>query len=661
MRKYSFLVFHLEYLTFLKDIQELGVVHVIEKKDDVSEEIQQKYQLIKQYDKAIKKLERRNIEQKESTTDKNAEEILREINDLQHELDRLHQEHTSLKKEIVQLEPWGNFSVDTIKKLQNEGFYLRFFTCSEKKFNKEWIDKYNAIIVQEGTTLYFVTVKKGYEPFDLDNAEETKPPDKSVNDAREELKNVEKRIENIEQKLDEYAEKYIPLLEKNKKEVDEKSEFDKVIFNTEKQAADKVLLLEGWVPQNNEKALVDYLDKNNTLYLKEKATPKNKPPILLKNKKFASLFEPIGKLFSLPDYQEMDLTPFFAPFFMLFFGFCLGDAGYGLLILLIATLYKRKADKKMKPILSLGQFLGIATVLFGLLSGTIFGVNLIDSGYKLTDRSIEQLRNENMPDEVITKLETITGEHYETKGSFIGALQEKIGEENTAEYSRLIIDYTAADYNFVESFRHLLLDPDNMFTLALILGLVQIMFGMFVKGLNQMKQYGFKYSISTFGWLLLLLSAVGFFGLKNLGVAGDDDTIILKILVVVSLFFIIFFNDPEVNIFARFGKGLWDIYSTVTGVFGDLLSYIRLFALGLSSAILGFVVNDIGIQILGSMPPVIGHLIFAAFLIALHTLNILISSLGAFVHPMRLTFVEFYKNAGFSGGGKEYKPFTTKR
>jgi V/A-type H+-transporting ATPase subunit I len=123
---------------------------------------------------------------------------------------------------------------------------------------------------------------------------------------------------------------------------------------------------------------------------------------------------------------------------------------------------------------------------------------------------------------------------------------------------------------------------------------------------------------------------------------------------------VLFFNDPKSNIITRFGKGIWDIYSTVTGVFGDLLSYIRLFALGLSSAILGFVINDIGLQILGSSR-ILGPVFFGIFLVLGHTLNILISSLGSFVHPMRLTFVEFYKNAGFKGGGEPYKPFSIQK
>jgi V/A-type H+-transporting ATPase subunit I len=94
-------------------------------------------------------------------------------------------------------------------------------------------------------------------------------------------------------------------------------------------------------------------------------------------------------------------------------------------------------------------------------------------------------------------------------------------------------------------------------------------------------------------------------------------------------------------------------------VFGDVLSYVRLFALGVSGAVLGFVVNTIGMQVFHSAP-IIGPILGGIFLLVGHGANLLISSLGSFVHPMRLTFVEFYKNAGFTGGGKAYKPFRNK-
>ena len=120
---------------------------------------------------------------------------------------------------------------------------------------------------------------------------------------------------------------------------------------------------------------------------------------------------------------------------------------------------------------------------------------------------------------------------------------------------------------------------------------------------------------------------------------------------------IVFFGAPEKGWLKSFGSGLADIYN-ITGVAGDLLSYIRLFALGVSSAILGLVVNEIAFS--AQAVPYIGILLTGLILIVGHTANLMLASLSAFVHPMRLTFVEFYKNVGFIGGGKPYQPFARK-
>jgi V/A-type H+-transporting ATPase subunit I len=116
-------------------------------------------------------------------------------------------------------------------------------------------------------------------------------------------------------------------------------------------------------------------------------------------------------------------------------------------------------------------------------------------------------------------------------------------------------------------------------------------------------------------------------------------------------------NDPNRNIFMNIGSGLWDSYNMVTGLLGDVLSYIRLFALGISSAVMGFVFNDLAISLSGNTP-VVSQLVMVIILLIGHGMNIFMSGLGSMVHPMRLTFVEFYKNAGFEGGGKKYSPFS---
>ena len=99
-------------------------------------------------------------------------------------------------------------------------------------------------------------------------------------------------------------------------------------------------------------------------------------PIKLHNNKLSKLYEPITKMFSLPNYGEFDPTPFFAPFFMLFFGLCFGDGGYGLLVIAACAIAKRKVDVAYKPYLTLFQYLGLSATIIGLLSGSFFGIDL---------------------------------------------------------------------------------------------------------------------------------------------------------------------------------------------------------------------------------------------------------------------------------------------
>src|SRR5690606_33833771 len=119
-----------------------------------------------------------------------------------------------------------------------------------------------------------------------------------------------------------------------------------------------------------------FLDQEGVYYQVSNPDIEENIPIELKNSAFSKLFEPITNLFSLPNYSELDPTPFFAPVFMLFFGLCVGDGGYRLLIFLASTIALRKAKPDMKGLLKLGQYLGLATVLVGLLTGSYFGLAL---------------------------------------------------------------------------------------------------------------------------------------------------------------------------------------------------------------------------------------------------------------------------------------------
>lgn len=591
MHKYTFIIFHKEYRSFLEELQQLGVLHVVEKEIEATNKIKNKCLQINLFDKTIKFLKKREPVQKTNTQVSDGISIVNLILEKQKELETLELKLEDAKKELSKAQPWGDFYLEIIQKLKEEKIQLRFFTASKKKYlDLVKTDLLVEEISEHGNQVYFIYIQKGNEKLEID-AEEVKPPTISSLKIEKEITEIKEKIEKINTSFDEYTGSSILLLEKNKKEVVDSLEFENVILNTTAEAEEKLMILEGWVPKPAKPKIDDFIEKGNVLFFSGKPTPEDKIPILLKNNRFSKLFEPIGLMFSLPAYSELDLTVFFAPFFMLFFGFCLGDAGYGLLFIVGAGLYKFKAKKEFKPYLTLIQLLGLATIIFGAISGTFFGINLID-----------------------------------------------------------------ANINWLADYKSFFLNPDKMFNLALVLGAVQIIFGLFIRAVNRIKQFGFSYSLATFGWLIILLGTVTYILLTGTKTIPPNKTI-LYVIFSLGGFFILLFSDPKINIFSRIGKGIWDIYSTVTGIFGDLLSYIRLFALGLSSAILGFVINDIGIQILNSSK-ILGPVFFVIFLILGHTLNILISSLGSFVHPMRLTFVEFYKSAGFMGGGKEYKPFS---
>jgi len=664
MKKYSFLIYHKDYMEFLDGIRELGVLHVIERQSGEIEDdaLRAKYQQVNEFNQAIKFLSKREGQAKamnEKETD--GISILNELKKLQSDQELYQQKFTQLQKEKVVLEPWGDFSWDTIERLQQAGYILEFYICPNRNFDPKWETDFNLIQINEvSSQKYFVVLHTTDETIEL-HAEKIKLPEISLEQLNKSMNKIISILEKTKELYDDFAARYLDLLEETRTKLTGELDFKKVVLNTEKQADEKLMLLEGWVPVEKEAEINKFLNESDVYYQVEKPTPKDKTPVLLKNKKFPKLFEAIGELYSLPDYREIDITPFFAPFFMLFFGFCLGDAGYGLLFILGATYFKFKVDKKLKPILTLIQFLGLATVLFGTITGTIFGMNLIDSGYLITDHSIAIFQQQHLPAAIIEKLNGLLDVHIESKLAFQSKLKDLLGNEAYTNYQNVIIKNTKADFPFLSSFRHLLLDPDKMFKLALILGGVQIIFGMFIKAVNQARMYGYRYAFATLGWLLLILGGGTIYLLNTTSHLTDKTARIIFFLVLgISSLGIYFFNNPKRNILINFGAGLWDTYNMVTGVLGDLLSYIRLFALGISSAILGFVFNDLAMNMSPFNIPVVGQLVFVIILLIGHGINIFMSGLGSFVHPLRLTFVEFYKNAGYIGGGKKYNPFSKK-
>lgn len=589
MHKYSFLVYHADYSAFLESMKGLGVLHIIESDNEPTEAMLLDMHKNQELTSAIAQLKGREADKEKCAPPaiSSGDDIVTDINCINANLELLEQQRSAVEKELKLYEPWGNFEWSSIQKLKEAGVDVLFYQCQSSKYNPEWENSIAISVVSDVRgTASFVVFKREEDQLPEMDAEDVRLPSQSYAELSARLKGIDNAIAADNLLLNQYAAWSIDTLTGYGDKLKDKLQTEMAVLHTNSEADGALMLLEGFVPKEKVGEVNAWLEKEGVVYLSKEAGAKDHPPVLLKNNKFAKLFEPIGELFSLPAYVELDLTPFFAPFFMLFFGFCFGDAGYGLLLILIGAFAKRKVDAKFKPYLSLLQWLGVGTVIFGALTGSFLGM-------KLTDFELPA----------------------------IAGWQKKMFSDS------------------------------QMFNLALGLGFLQIMFGMVLKGINQIIQDGFKYSISTWSWIAVILSSVIFYA------TGGMMSLAHQIILGISALGIFVFNHPQRNVFVNVGAGLWDTYNMVTGVAGDILSYIRLFALGLSGGILGFVFNKLAFDLSPDIP-VVNVIVTALILILGHSLNIFMSALGAFVHPMRLIFVEFFKNSGFVGGGKYYTPFS---
>ena len=601
MKKLTFLVYHKEYEEFLNSLRELGVVHIVEKQQGAADntELQENIRLFNRLAATLKLLQNQKHEKNaviatEGGTATRGMQVLDEVDALQTEHGKLSQQLQSYAKEKEVLEVWGNFEPTGIQKLKDAGYIIGFYSCSEGNYKEEWETEYNAMIVNRiSSKVFFVTVTKAGQEVDLD-VEQAKLPAYSLSRLEALYDTTEQAIEGNEKKLVALSETDIPSLKAALKELQSQIEFSKVVLSSEQTAGDKLMLIEGWAPAYSKVEIEAYLNDAHVYYEITDPMPGDNVPIRLNNKGFFAWFEPICKLYMLPKYNELDLTPFFAPFFMVFFGLCLGDSGYGLFLFLGATAYRllaKKVTPSMKSIISLIQVLSASAFFCGLLTGTFFGANIYD-----------------------------------------------------------------LDWPIVQRLKHaVLMDNNDMFRLSLILGVIQILFGMVLKAVNQTIQFGFKYAIATIGWIILLVSTAvsALFASSELLSMGGTA---YKVVLCISGAMIFLFNTPGKNIFMNIGLGLWDSYNMVTGLLGDVLSYVRLFALGLSGGILAGVFNSLAV---GMSPDnvIAGPIVMVLIFVIGHAINMFMNVLGAMVHPMRLTFVEFFKNSGYEGGGKEYKPF----
>ena len=344
MKNYGFITYHKDYDDFLHILRDIGVVHVTTNKSIAgNEEMQELLSIRKQLkttmdflkllhgEEAVELAPARKISKEEGL------QFIEKIESLQEEKAQLITDKQALQKDIDYMQFWGDFSYKTIEKLKKAGYTVSFFTCQPARFDPKWVDDYNAFIINKTKSIcYFITINKIGESIEIE-ADSPKMPDSGLEFLCATSEQMGANIEKIDNQLKEMSLKDYDSLGDFDKYLQDEFNYSKMVIQADRQVDDKVMFLEGWTTAEKADEVETELDKQGYFFERLDIKDEDKMPIVLKNNAYARLFEPLTKIFSLPNHTEIDPTPFLAPFFMLFFGFCFGDAGYGLLVWILCT------------------------------------------------------------------------------------------------------------------------------------------------------------------------------------------------------------------------------------------------------------------------------------------------------------------------------------
>ena len=363
-------------------------------------------------------------------------------------------------------------------------------------------------------------------------------------------------------------------------------------------ATENVVFLEGWVRKNDFAKLEEIVAKFDASSVGEiDSSEDEEVPVEIDNPPSVRPFEVVTRLYGMPHATDVDPTVFFAPFFALFFGICLTDAAYGLIMIAFFAWLLRKI-KGNAGFIWMMMFCSITTVIAGALTGGWCG------------DAIQQ---------------------------FIPALS---GFRDTVMW-----------FDPMEK-------PMHFFAISLALGYLQIVFGIAVAFVHKWRRKEYEAAIfDHLTWLIWINSLAILAAAKTGNIPAVFGTI-FGVIAIVPGIGILLFSEREGGWGARVGMGFYNLFSTVFYV-GDILSYIRLMALGMVTGGFGMAINQIAKQVMEIDVPVVGWLGGALIFVGGHLLNIANSGLGAFVHSMRLQFVEFFTKF-LAGGGKQFEPLEKK-
>ena len=373
---------------FLEQLQELGVVDITRSVKPVD---QDSSEILARASRAKKTLE--FLESIDYTKDADAEAIARTtveidgdpvafVDNCQSRLAELSIELAAARKQMDARLPWGEYDKKAIDSLSDLGYKVRYYIVDKKRFDQAWAGQYPLQVIEEdGKKVWFVTVTPESEEYSFPVNEVPAPAD-TYAAAKADVERCQSEIIACKAGLLN-AKDYIPAIKEMRN--GDLADLDRYLADSARGSAaeDYVTVFTGFAPVENDQELVASFDKMGVLYFKEEATEDDNPPIKLKNNWFTRQFEVFTEMYGMPVYSEFDPTPIVAPFYLLFFAMCMGDAGYGI-VLFLAGIMLNKGWLKIGMFEGLGNIiaiLGVGTMFVGTILGTFFGMSLYDAAW----------------------------------------------------------------------------------------------------------------------------------------------------------------------------------------------------------------------------------------------------------------------------------------
>ena len=604
MTKYSFVLLSGDAPKFLQDLERLGVVDITRSEkpvDDVSERLSAEVETCRKaagYLKSFDISDDLDQEKFSPSRDGVIDDPLALFEEVYPKQKRLKEEIEAASKELEDIRVWGVFDKEAIDNLERQGLKMRFYRLPKKSYDPSWASEYALQeIADDGKRVWFVTVSD--DPGYSFPAEDIPAPKGDLAQAEDNLSDLEGELIACKGLMVNLKD-HIPAIRQREAEAMSSLQRHLAEAGSGKAAENHITIFEGFAPVEEEKRLCEAFDAmDGVIYIKEQAAKEDNPPIKLKGNRFTRMFTVLTDMYGRPTYNEFDPTPYLSIFFLLFFAMCMGDAGYGLALIVIGLLLRR--SEGMKDLAPLVSTLGVGTFIIGIVMHTFFGYDISTAAW------IPSWLKKCM----------VTG--------------------NIAGF----------DANMV---------------LSVLIGIVHLSLAFILKAVYATKKNGFLNALGTWGWTLLIVGGVIVGGISLTGVLSSEVTKWIIIAIgVISAIGIFLLSDIHRNPLKNIAPGLWETYNTATGLLGDVLSYLRLYALGLAGGMLGKAFNDIAAMTVGDGGFGVGWLAFAVIFLVGHALNLAMCCLGAFVHPLRLNFLEFFKNSGYEGKGRMYRPITNKQ